>query len=79
MEREIGAYDAKTKLPELLRDVSKGDRFTITLRGRAVAELTPVAFNRKSAEEAVAAMAAFEPIKGVGAETIAEWISEGRR
>ena len=38
---EIGAYEAKTKLPELLREVQAGKRFTITNRGKAVAELVP--------------------------------------
>ncbi|MBM4210734.1 MAG: hypothetical protein FJ187_09325, partial [Gammaproteobacteria bacterium] len=31
---EIGAYDAKTRLPELLRQVEAGARFRITHRGR---------------------------------------------
>jgi prevent-host-death family protein len=38
---EIGAYDAKTHLPELLERVQKGERFTITKHGRPVAELLP--------------------------------------
>ena len=41
MHIEIGSYEAKTKLPELLRGVSLGNRYTITLRGKAVAELIP--------------------------------------
>ena len=36
---EIGAFDAKTKLSEILRKVEQGERFTITVRGRAVANL----------------------------------------
>ena len=38
---DIGAYDAKTHLPELLERVQKGERFTITKHGRPVAELLP--------------------------------------
>lgn len=38
---EVGAYEAKTKLPELLRGVQAGQRYTITLRGAAVASLVP--------------------------------------
>lgn len=38
---EIGAYEAKTKLPEYLRKVVAGERFTITQRGRPVAQLVP--------------------------------------
>ena len=40
---EIGAYEAKTRLPELLREVRAGRRFTITNRGQAVADLVPSA------------------------------------
>jgi prevent-host-death family protein len=41
MKIEIGAYEAKTKLPELLRQVQTGKRFTITNRGKAIADLIP--------------------------------------
>lgn len=41
MKTEIGAYEAKTRLPELLRAVKAGQRFTITNRGRAIADLVP--------------------------------------
>jgi prevent-host-death family protein len=39
---EVGAYEAKTHLPDLLRRVRAGQRFTITQRGEPVAELVPV-------------------------------------
>lgn len=39
---EVGAYEAKTTLPELLRRVQLGQRFTITKRGQPVAQLIPV-------------------------------------
>lgn len=41
MSEEIGSYDAKTKLPELLRRVEAGERFTITNRGKPVADIIP--------------------------------------
>ena len=41
MLEEIGAYDAKTKLPEILRRVESGESFTITNRGKPVADLIP--------------------------------------
>jgi prevent-host-death family protein len=41
MKTEIGAYEAKTRLPELLRAVKAGKRFTITNRGEAIADLVP--------------------------------------
>lgn len=52
-DHEIGAYEAKTKLPEYLRKVAAGERFTITQRGRAVAELIPK--NETDRGDAVAA------------------------
>ena len=78
MSREVGAYEAKTHLPQLLREVAQGDRITITVRGRAVAELVPAGGRRGSAAEAVTAMKAFGATTGVGAEDIAAWIAEGR-
>jgi prevent-host-death family protein len=41
--REIGAFEAKTHLSELLVAVEAGEAFTITRRGKPVAELRPVA------------------------------------
>jgi len=41
MLKEIGSYDAKTKLPEILRRVEAGESFTITNRGRPVADVVP--------------------------------------
>jgi len=41
MLKEIGSYDAKTKLPEILRRVEAGESFTITNRGKPVADVIP--------------------------------------
>lgn len=38
----IGAYEAKTHLPALLERVERGEQFTITRHGRAIARLLPV-------------------------------------
>jgi prevent-host-death family protein len=38
---EIGVFEAKTHLSELLARVAAGEEFTITRRGRAVARLVP--------------------------------------
>jgi prevent-host-death family protein len=40
--RTIGAFEAKTRLSELLEQVSRGRTFVITRRGRPIAELRPV-------------------------------------
>lgn len=61
MKIEIGAYQAKTKLPELLREVQAGKRFTITNRGKAVADLVPS--EGASAKNAAAAIERFLALK----------------
>ena len=43
LTRRIGAFEAKTRLSELLEQVSRGRTFVITRRGRPVAELRPLA------------------------------------
>jgi prevent-host-death family protein len=78
---EIGAFDAKTKLSEFLRKVEQGERFTITVRGRAVAHLVPVVPERSRAKVAAAveAMRKFPKIEGIPGDTVLEWIREGRK
>jgi prevent-host-death family protein len=54
MYTEIGAFDAKAKLSELLREVKHGRRYTITIRGVPIADLVPsegVAFHSNQAIE----------------------------
>ena len=55
MNEEIGSYDAKTKLPEILRRVEAGETFTITNRGKPIADLVPSRFDAaRKTQEAVA-------------------------
>ena len=77
---EIGSFEAKTKLPELLRGVQEGTHYTITLRGKPVAELVPVGRTTAAAyAQAVERMQAFKRVKGVSNHDLVEWIAEGRR
>jgi prevent-host-death family protein len=78
---EVGSYEAKTKLPELLRGVQSGNRYTITLRGEAVADLVPALGNKlPGASVAVEEMRSFmhsrkPPMVSVDLKTL---INEGR-
>jgi antitoxin (DNA-binding transcriptional repressor) of toxin-antitoxin stability system len=78
---EVGSYEAKTKLPELLRGIRAGNRYTITSRGEAVADLVPaeVNNNRADAVAAVDEMLAFvqtrKPVHGIRIKAL---IDEGR-
>ena len=74
---EIGSYEAKTRLPELLREVQAGQCFTITLRGKPVASLVPCA-SATDPQAAVNDLKNFPRIEGVSAEQVCEWITEGR-
>ena len=40
--RTIGSYEAKTRLPELLRRVEQGEQFTVMRRGVPVARILGV-------------------------------------
>ena len=76
---EIGAFDAKTRLSEILRKVDLGERFTITVRGRPVADVVPSQLKgRLRAAEAVRRLLAMPKIMGISPETVKEWIEEGR-
>lgn len=79
MKNDVGSYEAKTKLPELLRQVQKGRRFTITNRGEAIAELIPFtgSMNKNQAlvTKRLKAFMREEPVPGV---SIKELIEEGR-
>jgi prevent-host-death family protein len=77
---EIGAFDAKTRLSEILRKVEKGERFTITVRGKAIADVVPT--QRRDEERirrAADALRNFPRITGVSGDEILEWIREGRK
>ena len=41
MLKQIGSYEAKTKLPEILRRVEAGEAFTVTNRGKPIADIIP--------------------------------------
>jgi len=80
VKTEIGAYEAKTTLPELLRQVQAGKHFTITNRGKPVAELGPPATtHRPDAKAAIEAFQAYRKANPVRRKVnIKALIEEGR-
>lgn len=78
MATEIGSYEAMTRLPELLREVRSGKRFTITSRGKAIAELVPVGGVTARDPAAVKALKAFMRENLVRGVDIRALIEEGR-
>ena len=77
---KVGAYEAKTHLPQLLDRVENGEEIVITRRGEPVARLVP---ERKAQNDSIDKMLARmkELRKGVKLDgaAIRELIEEGRR
>lgn len=82
---EIGAFEAKNTLGDLLQRVAKGEEITISRRGKPVARLVPVSDQPdprrgRAAAAALRALAAelgAEP--GIDLHDILAWRDEGRR
>lgn len=78
----IGIFEAKAKLSEIVRQVEAGERFTITVRGEAKAQLVPIPAPSPvhTPEEIEAAYQRLRNprIKGISHEEIRAAIEEGR-
>jgi prevent-host-death family protein len=79
---EIGLFEAKTRLSELVRKVRTGESFIITQRGEPAAELTPIRQTTRRdprrIAEAVRRLRAMPKIQGVSHEELRSWIEDGR-
>lgn len=80
MKIAIGVCEARTRLPELLRQVKAGKRFTITIRREAVADLVPSEGSKpKDKSAAIEKFKAFmlgNPVRG--AVNVRKIIEQGR-
>jgi len=79
MPTEIGAFEAKTKFSEILRKVELGEHFTVTRRGKIVAEINPPAPTLKPVPQDVIDRLMHPKIHGISGDTVLEWIREGRK
>ena len=78
--KTVGAFEAKTRLSELLDLAAMGERFTITKRGKPVAMLVPLEEEpRMTPAEAMAAIRAARVGASLGGDTVRDLIDEGRR
>ncbi len=76
----MGAFEAKTRLSELLDLAAMGERFTITKRGKPVAMLVPLEKERRrSPAEAVDVIRAARVGASLGDDTLRDLIDDGRR
>ena len=72
--REIQAYDAKARLPQLLDEVERGETLVITRHGRAIARIVPEVNRRQ--EEVDRALASIRELRNrTGKLTLDEILS----
>ncbi len=77
--REIGAYEVKTHLSQLLDDVAKGETITITKHGQPVAKLVPAGgARRRPPQQVTAELRSFRQGVSFGGSLQAA-LREGRR
>ncbi|MCY0899645.1 MAG: type II toxin-antitoxin system prevent-host-death family antitoxin [Firmicutes bacterium] len=76
--REVGAYEAKTHLAELLDAAEKGETIIVTRRGKPIAKITPY---RPSAMTIDAIAQEFARLRSSvkPGESLRDLIEEGRR
>ena len=76
---EVGAYEAKTKLAQLLNRVAAGDRIVITRHGMPVAVLEPVPPAReKPARQVISELRAFRRGHRLNGLALPDMIAKGR-
>lgn len=77
---KVSAFEAKTRLSELLRETERGGSFRILRRGKEVARLIPPSKDDEK-RDFKQVLSSFRKIRGrvPGKIKIREWIEEGRR
>ena len=78
--REVGAFEARRQLAQLLDQVEAGEVVVITRRGKVVAHLAPPAgaVNREAGVEAAARIRARRRGVTLGGLNIKDLVNEGR-
>ena len=77
---EIGAFEAKTRLSQLLQRVEAGERFVITRHSRPVAELVPFKPREPGkVQSAIDALKAFQRTHSLDGLSVRRIVEETRR
>jgi prevent-host-death family protein len=76
--KQVGVYEAKTRLPQLLDEVERGESITITRNGRPVARLVPLAGRGLNVEQAIEALEELRRTHSLGDVSLTELIGSGR-
>ena len=77
---KVGAYEAKTHLPQLLERVMKGERITITKHGIPVAVLQPPDPEKlQDIKTVISEIRSFREKHSLKGHSLRDLIEEGRR
>lgn len=76
---QVGAYEAKTRLSQLIDEAAKGEEIIITKHGVPVAALVPIAGSRQlDPQAAIAAIKDFRRRRPLAGLPLREMIEQGR-
>ncbi len=76
----VGAYEAKTHLPEILEKVARGENYIITKHGMPVAQIIPApALGKTDTKLTIQSLKEFSKGKKLGKANLKSMIREGRR
>ena len=78
MESE-GTYEWKVNLSKLLKRVERGEKITVTRRGKPIAVLGPPLVEKPDVRKVIEDFKAFAKGRSLGGISIRELIEEGRR
>jgi len=77
--KTVGAYEAKTHLPALLKEVARGKEIVITKRDRPIARIVPIELQHAKSDVFDRIRALRGVIKLKPGETPGDMINAGRR
>jgi prevent-host-death family protein len=79
MPTEIGSFEAKTRFSEILRKVELGESFTVTRRGKVIAEIAPPRRGTQPIPQDVMDRLMHPLIHGISGDEVLAAIAEGRK
>lgn len=77
--KEVGSYEAKTHLAELLDDVANGETIVVTKRGKPVAKIVPYQAENMSVDDISQQFERLRKSIPAAGPSIRDMIEEGRR
>lgn len=78
---EVGIYEAKAHLAEIIRKVEAGEECIVTRRGKQIAKISPMPQDKENIRKAWKELRDFVRANPINAtlEEMMEWKNEGRK